>query len=102
MTRLTTHKDTAPVTKQRLIILVRRIRLLRLKWSGNPLQNSGLENPMDRGAWQGRTESDTTEVTLHSIVATGPVGFSGLIIRDYATKSRLVNSRIYATSHKGV
>ena len=52
MTRLTTHKDTAPVTKQRLIILVRRIRLLRLKWSGNPLQNSGLENPMDRGAWR--------------------------------------------------
>ena len=58
---------------------------------GNPLQNSGLENPMDRGAWQGRTESDTTEVTLHSTVAIGPVGFSGLIIRDYATKSRLVN-----------
>ena len=33
---------------------------------GNPLQYSGLENPMDRGAWQatvhgGRKESDTTE-----------------------------------------
>ena len=36
---------------------------------GNPLQNSCLENPMDRGAWQaivstqGHKESDTTEVT---------------------------------------
>ena len=52
---------------------------------------------MDRGAWQAivhrvSTKSDTTEATLHSIVATGPVGFSGLMIRDYATKSRLVNS----------
>ena len=32
---------------------------------GNPLQYSFLENPMDRGAWQGTvhgvTESDTTE-----------------------------------------
>ena len=36
--------------------------------NGNPLQNSRLENPVDRGAlvgcwlW-GRTESDTTEAT---------------------------------------
>ena len=34
---------------------------------GNPFQYSGLENPMDRGAWQaslqGRKESDMTEVT---------------------------------------
>ena len=38
--------------------------------NGNPLQDSCLENPMDRGAWQGivprvsqsLTESDTTEV----------------------------------------
>jgi len=33
--------------------------------NGNPLQYSGLENPMDRGAWQATvhevTESDTTE-----------------------------------------
>ena len=34
--------------------------------SGNPLQYSCLENPMDRGAWRatvpkGRKESDTTE-----------------------------------------
>ena len=35
---------------------------------GNPLQNSCLENPMDRGVWQatvgpqGCKESDTTEV----------------------------------------
>ena len=27
----------------------------------SPLQYSCLENPMDRGAWQGRKESDTTE-----------------------------------------
>ena len=27
----------------------------------SPLQYSCLENPMDRGAWQGRTESDVTE-----------------------------------------
>ena len=38
---------------------------------GNPLQNSCLENPMDRGAWQatvgpqGCKESDTTEVIQH-------------------------------------
>ena len=37
------------------------------KRNGNPLQYSGLENSMDRGAWQatyspwGRKESDTTE-----------------------------------------
>jgi len=34
---------------------------------GHPLQYSGLENPMDRGAWgatvPGVTESDMTEVT---------------------------------------
>ena len=35
---------------------------------GNPLQNSGLENSMDRAAWQatvhgGHKESDTTEAT---------------------------------------
>ena len=34
---------------------------------GNPLQYSGLENPMDRGAWwatgHGVAESDTSEVT---------------------------------------
>ena len=34
---------------------------------GNPLQDSCLENPMDRGAWQatvhGVAESDMTEVT---------------------------------------
>ena len=31
--------------------------------NGNPLQYSCLENPMDGGAWWGRTESDTTEAT---------------------------------------
>ena len=36
--------------------------------NGNPLQDSCLENPVDRGAWwaaahRGRTESDTTEAT---------------------------------------
>ena len=29
--------------------------------NGNPLQYSCLENPMDRGAWWGCKESDTTE-----------------------------------------
>ena len=30
---------------------------------GNPLQYSCLENPMDRGAWWGCKELDTTEAT---------------------------------------
>ena len=29
----------------------------------SPLQYSCLENPMNRGAWQGHTELDTTEAT---------------------------------------
>ena len=37
------------------------------EWNGNPVQDSCLENPMDRGAWRatvhGLQESDTTEVT---------------------------------------
>ena len=31
--------------------------------TGNPLQYSGLENPMDTGAWRGHKDSDITEVT---------------------------------------
>ena len=37
---------------------------------GNPFQYSGLENPMDRGAWWGpwgRKESDTTKGTEHTL-----------------------------------
>ena len=38
----------------------------------NPLQCSGLENPLDRGDWRATvhkvTESDTTEVTEHEHV----------------------------------
>ena len=37
---------------------------------GNPLQYSGLENPVDGGAWRatvhGVAESDTTEATQHA------------------------------------
>ena len=38
---------------------------------GNPLQYSGLENSMDRGAWEGHSpwgckESDTTERLSHN------------------------------------
>ena len=65
-----------------------------------PGESHGQRSLAGYSPW-GRTESDTTEVTLHSIVAIGPAGFSGLIIRDYATKPRLVNSRIYATSCMG-
>ena len=32
----------------------------------SPLQYSCLENPMNRGAWQGHTELDTTEATWHA------------------------------------
>ena len=42
--------------------------------NGNPLQYSGLENPVDRGAWQGTVhgvaESDTNEqLTLYFILS---------------------------------
>ena len=45
---------------------------------GNPLQYSCLENPMDRGAWRGHTESDTTEVTeqAHMSVFSIPFRFA--------------------------
>ena len=33
---------------------------------GNPCQYSSLENPMDRGAWEGCKESDMTEATEHT------------------------------------
>ena len=37
----------------------------------NPLQNSCLENPMDRGAWRAAvhrvSESDTAEATQHTL-----------------------------------
>ena len=43
--------------------------------NGNPLQNSCLENPMDRGAWcycpWGHTESDTTERLTLSLFTSG-------------------------------
>ena len=39
--------------------------------NSNPLQNSCLENPMDRGAWwatvQRVSESDTAEATQHTL-----------------------------------
>ena len=42
------------------------------KGNGTPLQDSCLENPMDRGAWwataHGVAESDTTEVTWHALM----------------------------------
>ena len=40
------------------------------EWNGNPLQDSCLENPMDRGAWltsvHGVVESDITEWLTHT------------------------------------
>ena len=32
----------------------------------NPLQSFCLENPVERGAWQGRRESDMTEAAEHT------------------------------------
>ena len=59
----------------------------RRKWQ--PLQNSCLENPMDRGAWQdslqGRKESDMTEATYQ---------FSSVVsdyLRPYALQQRQVS-----------
>ena len=34
--------------------------------NGNPLQYSGLENPMDRGAWQESTESVESQKIRHN------------------------------------
>ena len=34
--------------------------------NGHPLQYSCLENPMDKGAWWGSNESDTTERLTHT------------------------------------
>ena len=42
--------------------------------NGNPLQDSGLENPTDRGAWWGpwgRKESDTAKATEHTLTGKG-------------------------------
>ena len=36
-------------------------RSLETEGNGDPLRYSCLENPMDRGAWWGRTELDTTD-----------------------------------------
>ena len=34
--------------------------------NGNALQDSCLENPMDRGAWRGHKELNTTEAAEHA------------------------------------
>ena len=48
---------------------------------GNPLQDSCLENPMDRGAWRapvhGVAESDTIELTQHANTHKTGAGESG-------------------------
>ena len=55
--------------------------------NGHPLQNSCLENPMDRGAWWGRKESDITERTR-------PLPFLGSV-----TLGKLLNHPGFQFSH---
>ena len=38
-----------------------------VKGQDNPLQYSCLENPTDRGAWQGHIESDMTKAFTHAV-----------------------------------
>ena len=58
--------------------------------NGNSLQYSGLENPMDRGAWQATVhsvrESDTTEVTQHAPIQ----GTKILHAKGYSQKQTIV------------
>ena len=53
------------------------------KGNGNPLQDSCLENSMDRGAWRatvhGLAESDTTEQLTHNVSS---VEFSRSVMSD--------------------
>ena len=55
--------------------------------NGNPLQYSCLGNPMDRGAWWGRKESDITERTR-------PLPFLGSV-----TLGKLLNHPGFQFSH---
>ena len=56
---------------------------------GNPLQNSCLENPMDRGAWQAMvhriTQSDTTGVTACTHI------FPGIALVEVFISSLLIS-----------
>ena len=64
-----------------------RVQTLKLgEGNSNPLQDSCLENPMDRGAWQaivhrGRKELDTTEATaLHTDTQTEQFSLKKIVI----------------------
>ena len=66
--------------------------------NGNPLQYSGLENPMDRGAWWavyspwGHKESDMTETTKYICVCVYICMFRSIARRKKLRAKKLFSS----------
>ena len=75
------------------------ISVEKLEGHGNPLQNSCLQNSMNRGAWWGCQESDTTEwltlsVSLHCVVILYPHSVLILQRDEISLEMLLLNSSV--------